>query len=369
MGVEMQLEEIQTRPSLAPDVARVAGELRGLRVLVTGAGGSIGSALSRRVLAAQPSRLVLLDSSEQNLHELGQCLRAQERSATTRLILGDAGDRILLRDLFSEHRPQVVFHTAAYKQVPLLERQPLAALANNVLGTRALLETADSTRVERLILTSTDKAVRPRSLMGATKRIAEQLVLARGATGMRCTAVRLVNVWGSRGSVVPRFEEQLRLGQSLTVTDERATRFFMSSDEAVGLTLAAVELGQGADILVPRIDRPLSVLAIARRLLELGRPQQDAAEAIRITGLRPGDKLTEELSYPTESLVETRSVGIDRVVGARPDPTVLEDQLRRLERAIERRDGTEAVSIVRAAVPEFEPSDVLLACLGAGTRG
>lgn len=363
----MQLEEIQTRPSIAPDTASAAPGLRGLDVLVTGAGGSIGSALSMRILSDRPARLVLLDSSEQNLHDLGQSLAQRDGVDATRLVLGHAGDRGLLLDLFSRHRPRIVFHAAAYKQVPLLERQPLAALSNNVLTTRTLLEAAGSAGVERLILTSTDKAVRPRSLMGATKRLAEQLLLAHDGDALRCTAVRLVNVWGSRGSVVPRFEEQLRRGQPLTVTDERATRFFMSADEAVGLTLAAVEQGRGGDILVPRLDRPLSVLAIARKLLELGRPQWDAAEAIRITGLRPGDKLEEELSYAAEELEATRYAGIGRIAGVRPEAAALADQLRRLERAVERRDAAGAVEVLRAALPEYEPSDALLACLGAGT--
>jgi len=345
-----------------PPAERLDAAVRDRCVLITGAGGSIGAELARRVRGCAPRRLVLLDHSETLLHELTVRLGDAASERDLRLVLADVRDRARVERLLKDEQPDIVLHAAAYKQVPLLETQPLAALSNNVLATRELVELAAAAGVERLVMTSTDKAVRPRSVLGATKRLAELILLVTEPAVLRTSSVRLVNVWGSRGSVLPRFERQLASGEPLTLTDEAAERYFITADEAVGVTLAALDLARGADLLVPRPGPPLAIRDIALRMLrQAGR----STDSLRLVGPRPGDKRSEELIDEEERSEPTACAGILRIVGPLPDRGEVAEWSRELEHAVRRADAAEALAVVCRALPHYRPSAPVLASCGA----
>ena len=236
--------------------------LIGKRVLITGAGGSIGSALTHAIAKCSPALLILLDSSENALYQLGLTLTTPHIA-----ILGSVGDALLLDDLFSRHHIEIIFHTAAYKHVPMLEFNPFAALANNVFGTRTLLAAATRYATLHFVLVSTDKAVDPQSILGASKRLAELLLLAHTAAAPAATAVRLCNVWGTQGSVVERFLAQIAAGGPLTLTEPAATRFFISLEQAVAAILAGLEPRPAGVILIPQVEAAIPILELAQSLL------------------------------------------------------------------------------------------------------
>ena len=334
--------------------------LRGKRVLITGAGGSIGSALAQAVAASMPASLILLDSSENGLYQVDRGLRetGSERHVS---ILGSVGDAGTVEHAMTAHRPEIIFHAAALKHVPLMEHNPFAAIENNVFGTQTLLEAAVAQGVERIVLVSTDKAVDPCSMMGATKRIAELLVLGSTTSTVR-TVVRLCNVLGSQGSVLPLFLEQIQKGGPLTVTDPEVQRYFLSMDEALRALIDALELNASTALVLPRIGDAVWIVDLARHLLEV---HQSSATLV-FTGLRPGDKLVERLIASREVLhaeveglrsglrvVETPLVGGSKLMAA----------LDRLRDAIRRRDLEHLLRGIRELVPEYQPSSVIRAAL------
>ncbi|MEI9974164.1 MAG: polysaccharide biosynthesis protein [Ignavibacteriota bacterium] len=273
---------------------------------MTGAGGFIGSALVRAIAAAAPSRLVLLDSCEQNLFEISQHVPAEA-------VLGSVTDAALLDDLLLRFRPRVVFHAAAYKHVPLLESNPFAAIHNNAIGTFILAETLLRHSPSRLVLVSTDKAVNPRSIMGASKRFGELTMASLSTPACPMNAVRLGNVIASTGSVIPIFRRQIAAGGTVTVTHREATRYFISLDAAVESILAAGAVPCSGRILIPDLGTPVRIEDLARSMIG------DAPLPIHFTGLRPGDKLSEELTFADEvqegttgplSIYRTRSLDV-----------------------------------------------------------
>ena len=271
---------------------------RGRTVLITGAGGSIGSELAAQVLAAAPKRLILCDISEAALYPVH--MRLSERPGTQegilRPVVADCGNRLRMRDLLETERPDTVLHAAAYKHVPMMEFNPGEALRNNAIGTRILAEEAVRAGVGTFLLISTDKAIRPISAMGVSKRLAEIFVrdLADSGRTVVC-AVRFGNVLGSSGSVVPRFREQIAKGGPVTVTDPRMTRYFMTIAEACGLVLQSALMAKGGEIFVLDMGKPMTILCLAETMIRLAglRPYRDIA--IRTVGIRPGEKLSEEL--------------------------------------------------------------------------
>jgi FlaA1/EpsC-like NDP-sugar epimerase len=357
--IRLELEQLIERPPLVGVRSRGRESVRDRVVLITGAGGSIGSVLSRHCLDCAARRLILLDNSEHNLNAL--LLDLTELPGADRVVveLDDGSDEGRLEATFDRLRPNVVLHAAAYKHAPLLEGQPLAAVRNNVLLTRRLLRTARQFGAERFVMISTDKAVDPVSLMGATKRLAELVLLAGEPSAPCATSVRLGNVWGSRGSVVPRFLDQLEASRPLTVTDRRATRFFLGAHEAAGLALSALELGAGRDILVPDLGPPLSILHIARRLLEAAGVDPDQDDRIRFTGLRPGDKLTERLVSEEERTVTSADPSISRVVAPLPVASDVERWLSGLEERVRGRDVTGLLQDIVAVLPGYRPGSTL----------
>jgi FlaA1/EpsC-like NDP-sugar epimerase len=279
------------------DLASVRQLLSCMRVLVTGAGGTICSEIARQVAAAGPGELLLLEHDETHLHELMATL---EPGVRTTPLLCDVRHREHVLRVFLQHRPEIVFHAAAHKHVPLLEAHPCEAVKTNVMGTRNLVDAAVMAGTERFVFVSTDKAVAPSSVMGATKRLGEVMTLSSGGENRSFSAVRFGNVLGSRGSVIPTFVRQIETGGPVTVTDARMTRFFMSIPEAVQLVLQTAALSTGGEIFMLEMGEAVRIIDLATRMVRLSGYRPGADIEIRVTGVRPGEKLEEELRMPSE---------------------------------------------------------------------
>jgi FlaA1/EpsC-like NDP-sugar epimerase len=298
------LEDLLGREPVEIDLEAVREKIAGRAALVTGAAGSIGSELCRQILEYGPAALVCLDQSETGIFYLQQELSKFIGASQIIFCVADVGDQERLRKVFAEHSPEIVFHAAAYKHVPVMERNVQEALKNNVFALLNLLEVAERGGCESFVVISSDKAVNPTSIMGATKRIGELIIACRPTNGMRCVSVRFGNVLGSNGSVVPVFQEQLRTGQTLTITHPEIKRFFMTGREAVSLVLQAFAIGNHRDILVLDMGEPVRIRDLARTLIRLsGKSEREVG--IIFTGLREGEKLTEELFYETEEIHPT----------------------------------------------------------------
>ena len=345
------------RPPVAVDAALAESAVRGKSVLVTGAGGSIGFGVARATLTGRPRSLVLFDLSEGALYESYRQLSALSNRSECEIIpvTGNIVDPRLLDYLLHQHRPDLIFHAAAYKHVPLMERNPFSAIANNAVGTYKLVTAALRADVGRFIAISTDKAVNPRSIMGASKRIAELVVLSHAANDVLMNVVRLCNVLGSSGSVAPIFEEQAQNGVPLTVTHADAQRYFLSPAEAEVAILQTSACPAWGRVLIPDCGAAFHVVDLARyigRTHSMGKEQDPLIEFI---GLRPGDKLREELLSEDE-VVESELPGGMRVVLS-PCPTVTEvaAAMRSLEAAVDRFDLAELLPIVFGLVPGYRP--------------
>ncbi len=315
---DLDITDLLGRAQVETDLEEITELIRGRRVLVTGGGGSIGAELGRQVAIFGPARLVLLDHDETHLFDAAASIdgRAVQR-------LADIRDEGALLQVFEDERPDVVFHAAAHKHVPLLEAHPAQAAETNILGTGSVLACATRVGVSRFVFISTDKAVRPSSVMGATKLVGEQLVLGSEGTMTTC-AVRFGNVLGSRGSVVPTFVEQIRAGGPVTITDGRMTRYFMSIPEAVRLVLHAAALSRGGEIFMLDMGEPVPIIDLAKRMIQLSGQRPGADIEVRVTHMRPGEKLVEELHTPDERQHQTSHPSIIRLDPVRvPAPTLM----------------------------------------------
>jgi FlaA1/EpsC-like NDP-sugar epimerase len=334
----VHVEDLLRRPIVTERAAAVHGIIRDRTVMITGAAGSIGAELARQVYAIGPRRLVLVDRAESPLYLLERELETRRDhgrgSGELRLCLRNVASRGPIAALVRAEGPSVIFHAAAYKHVPVLEDHPSEAAQVNIGGTLALLDAATFAGVERFVFVSTDKAVRPSNAMGASKRIAEMLVAdCARRTGRAYVSVRFGNVLGSTGSVVPIFREQLEAGEPLTITDPEMTRFFMTIPEAAWLILDAAALGQaGGDLFILDMGAPVRILDLARDLVRLAGRDPDS-QAIEYTGLRPGEKLHEQLCYDGEQAEATPSDKVLRLSAQAPQPTVRDDVLRILRLA------------------------------------
>jgi FlaA1/EpsC-like NDP-sugar epimerase len=347
-------EDLLPRHEVQFDEAELRSLLQGRRVLVTGAAGSIGSEICRQVASHGPRTLALVDINENGLYFLYRHLTEQHPDIEIAAEVADIRDRTRLFQLMKERRPQVVFHAAAHKHVPLMEFAPEEAVKNNVAGCRHMVDAARETRVERFVLISSDKAVEPSSVMGASKRICEMIIRAQaGHSSTRFAAVRFGNVLGSAGSVVPLFKAQIAAGGPVTVTHPDMRRFLMTIPEAVGLVLLA-GLATPADLCVLEMGEPIRILDLARLMITSAGLVPDRDIQITITGLRPGEKLDERLMTAEE---EARSfVARERIrgVNASPAPADLLPRLERLEALAAAGDRPG----VRAAIVELIPSYV-----------
>jgi FlaA1/EpsC-like NDP-sugar epimerase len=355
----LSIEDLLTRAPVGLDSERVREIVTGKRVLVTGAGGSIGGELCRQIAALEPELLVLYERYENSLYQIANGLEGHK--PIIRSVIGDITDRRRLDAVFAQYRPQLVFHAAAHKHVPLMELNVCEAVKNNVSGTRRLSEAALRHGVEKVVLISSDKAVNPSSVMGATKRVAELILLERSSrsTATQFVTVRFGNVLGSNGSVVPRFLEQIRTGGPVTVTHPEMRRFFMLIPEAVQLVLHAAAVGEGGAVYVLDMGEQIKLLDVARNLIRLSGLVPDEEIAISYTGPRPGEKLYEELVGTGEALEPS---AVDKILRVRTQgPTVspaLASQLRHLERLAIRGDSDGVLMQLACIVPTFrEPAN------------
>ena len=337
-----------SRPQLPSPSPQALESLCRTPILITGAGGSIGTTLAIR-LAAKANQLILLDSSESNLFSLQRELDDRATTANATFILGSISDFALLDEIFPVHGPCLVFHAAAFKHVPLIEEQPLAAIANNIFGTETLLAAA-ATHGARVVLLSTDKAVKPASVMGATKRVTELIALASDGI-----VLRLGNVLASRDSVAEVFASQIAAGGPLTVTDPAARRFFLTLEEAANLLLSAAAQSDTPALLVPELPAPQFIADLARFMARNLAPNRNIP--IEFTRPRPGDKESEQLWSSSEVVRPTQAGGLLFIASPSPPIDELHRALETLRAAVGARDISAALASLRTLVPEFTPSN------------
>ncbi len=357
------VEDLLGRPQTKLDRETMGVLIAGQNVLITGAGGSIGTELVRQIARFSPASITLLDSSEFNLYEIDQELEKVNPKLPRYAVLGDVRDRIRLNQLFESHAPTLVFHAAALKHVPMVEQNPLEGILTNVIGSRNVADACLAHKVQMMVLISTDKAVNPPNIMGATKRLAESYcqaldIEAQKENGTRFVTVRFGNVLGSTGSVVPLFQKQLASGGPLTVTHPEVTRYFMTTREAVELVLQASAAGRSNNedvghINVLEMGEPVRIFELAEQMIRLAGMQPNKDIEIRITGLRPGEKLHEELLHESEELLPTLSAGILLAAPRTSDISTLRDALDKLETAAKNRQREEAMQILCTIVPEY----------------
>lgn len=359
-------EDLLCRAPARLDSTGVRARISGQVVLVTGAGGSIGSELCRRIVNLQPAALIGFDQSEIGLYEIEQELKPAFPALPFFPEIGSIQSPARLEELFARYRPTAVYHAAAYKHVPIMEAHPLEAIENNVFGTRNVARSAVRWGVRDFVLISTDKAVRPASVMGATKRAAEMVSLREAfGSSTKSAAVRLGNVLDSSGSVIPRFRKQILDGGPVTVTHPEMRRFFMTIPEAAQLVLEAGALGSGGEIFVLEMGEPVRILDLARKMILLSGLRPDIDIPIVFSGLRPGEKIREELSAYGENTVPTPHSQIRIFTGPAPDAARLDGYLARLYDSIHARDAARAIAILQELVPEYSPSRSLIQKPGA----
>lgn len=300
--------------------------------------------------------MILLDHSERNLNEIRNKLT--DNKSHTSFVLGSVSDSDLLAELFGKHHPQLVLHAAAFKHVPLMELNPLSAVQNNAIATYTLAKLCRENSVSKLVLLSTDKAVNPISIMGASKRVAELALNHIRNTTTRTTSIRLGNVLSTEGSVVPLFLSQIRNGGPVTVTDPRATRYFFPLEEAVDFVLSAAAQDAG-EIFIPTLNAPINIHAMALELIRASKSENHSQIEVSFIGLRPGDKLTEEFLYANEVAHPTMEPRLFRVVSDAASFDRFEIEMKSLSRATEARDVVGTIESIRRLVPQYQPSETL----------
>jgi FlaA1/EpsC-like NDP-sugar epimerase len=355
---DLRVEDLLGRAPVGIDVEAARQLIKGKRILVTGAGGSIGSELCKQVLALGPACLVLFERYENALWAVERSLAPRKGDVDLCPVIADATDEGRVADVLREHRPHVIFHAAAHKHVPLMELNPCEAIKNNIKGTRIVSEAAIRHGVERFVLISSDKAVNPSSVMGATKRAAELLTMALAERASTClVVVRFGNVIGSNGSVIPLFVDQIRSGGPVTITDPEVRRYFMLIPEAVQLVLQAAAFGENGAGYALDMGPQIKVVDMARNLIRLSGFIPDVEIPITYIGLRPGEKLSEELVASNEAIEASGVAGVHRVRGTQtPDYATLEKALLVLEGRAERGDAKTVLQQLGTLVPTFRPS-------------
>lgn len=362
---DVQIEDVLGRDEVRVDLEAIAAYLTGEVVLVTGAGGSIGSELCRQVARFSPRQLLLLGHGENSIYEIDLELRRGFPQLDIRPIIADIQDEPRIRRVFENYRPGVVFHAAAHKHVPLMEYNPEEAIKNNVFGTYHVAKAADMFRTKRFVLISSDKAVNPTSVMGATKRAAEIVVqsFARSSSTV-FVAVRFGNVLGSRGSVIPLFKKQIAAGGPVTVTDPRMVRYFMTIPEAAQLVIQAASMGHGSEVFVLDMGKPVRIVDLARDLIRLSGFEPDVDIAIECTGVRPGEKLFEELLTAEEG---TQATVHERIYVARTESIPASGMQSFLERLRDvARDGRPSNEQIRTIVEDITGKVTLRGAVGTG---
>jgi FlaA1/EpsC-like NDP-sugar epimerase len=351
---EVQVEDVLGREPVRVEIDRVGAYLSGETVLVTGAGGSIGSELCRQIARVSPRELILVENAENALFEIRRELEDQRHFRRAAPVLADCRDAVRMSEVFQEHRPTVVFHAAAYKHVGLMEENPVEAVRNNAVATRIVAAAAGEGGAARFVLVSTDKAVSPETVMGASKALAEWAVEAaqHRFPATRYSTVRFGNVLGSSGSVVPIFRRQIAAGGPVTVTDERMTRYFMTIPEAVQLIIRSGALTEGGEIFVLEMGDPVRIVDLAHNMIKLSGHEPGRDIAIEVIGRRPGEKIHEELFNPDERPRPTHAEKIMVAVRAKREPEWVEEAFVRVEDRVYSGDPASVTSIVQELAAE-----------------
>lgn len=350
----VSIEDLLQRDEIRLDMQKIRSYITGKCILVSGAGGSIGSEICRQLMRMQPDKLILMGHGENSIyliyHELCNLY------GPTRLVpvIASVRDPLQLAEVFQTHRPQVVFHAAAHKHVPLMERQPMAAVRNNIYGTRNIADAAGRYQAERFVMISTDKAVNPTSVMGATKQVAEKVVhVMNDRYDTKFITVRFGNVLGSRGSVVPLFRKQVAAGGPLTVTHPDMTRYFMTIPEASQLVLQAGSMGKGGEVFLLDMGEPVKIMDLARNMIRLSGYEPDIDIQIKITGMRPGEKLYEELLTAAEGTARTTHEKIFTATLEEVDETLLRRQIASFGHC---RTPEGVIAVLQCIIPTYRPN-------------
>lgn len=352
---EIRVDDILKRKPKIMDLSAIILYISGRKVMVTGGAGSIGGELSKQICMLNPLEISILDYEETNLYEIDRKLRKEFPDVTINPILCDIKDKIKVDKIFSEIRPEVVFHAAAYKHVPLMESFPEEAIKTNVFGTKNLIDSSVSVGVDRFILISTDKAVNPTSVMGASKRIAEMMIQKKGNSETRFIIVRFGNVWGSRGSVIPLFREQIEKGGPVTITHPEMTRFFMTIEEAVQLVIQAGCIGEGGDLFVLDMGEPVKIMELAEDMVRLYGLEPYKDIEIEVTDIRPGEKLYEELFTPDEKNMATKEGKLFRTKPQDFNDNYFHELLEELDLFSRRADRKKIISTIKKLIPTYQP--------------
>lgn len=339
------------------DMRQVSSYIRNMNIFVSGAGGSIGSELCRQIARFNPAKLMMLDMGETELFNIDMEIKKGYPDLYLQSVVGNVRDENKIQRIFKEYSIDTVFHAAAYKHVPLMEANPREAVLNNVYGTKMLAEIPSESGVERFIFISTDKAVKPTSVMGSTKRVAENLILGLANNRTKFISVRFGNVLGSRGSVIPIFQEQIKTGGPVTITDYEMKRYFMTVSESVQLVMQAGAMGKGGEVFVLDMGDPVSIYQIAKELIRLSGLEPDKDVPIVISGKRPGEKLFEELLTAEEGTTATihKKIYSAKITG-KTDKEYLKKIDTLISLAREDTDSGQLFSLLNELVPTYQPS-------------
>lgn len=359
---DVEIEDLLGRNTIELKNNDISGTIKGKTVLVTGGGGSIGSELCRQIAKYRPGKLIIFDIYENNLYDIEMELRSDYPKLQLEAIVGSVRDINRLNNVFSTYKPNIVFHAAAHKHVPLMENSPLEAIKNNIFGTYNVVNCSDKYSVDKFVLISTDKAVNPTNVMGASKRVCEMIVQAKDKISKtNFVSVRFGNVLGSNGSVIPLFKKQIANGGPVTVTHKEITRFFMTIPEAVQLILQALTCAEGGEIFVLDMGEPVKIYDLAVSLIKLMGYDPDVDMPIKITGLRPGEKLYEELLMSEEGLTSTKH---DKIFISKPSDFSVEqldknlDRLKKLEYD-NKYSSEKVIDMMRKIVPTYKDSKLV----------
>jgi len=361
---DIRIEDLLGREPVDLNLEEISGYLQGKRVMVTGGGGSIGGELARQICRFSPKSLVLLDHSENGLFHINLELEGKLPGVEIELVVADIRDRDKMDKIFKKYMPEVVFHAAAHKHVPMMEFHPDEAVMNNIMGTKNVAELADEYGAERVVMISTDKAINPTSVMGASKRVAEMVVKDLGSRNKtKFVAVRFGNVLESNGSVVPMFKQQIAEGGPVTVTDREVKRYFMTLPEASQLVIQAGALGKGGEVFVLDMGEPIKVLDMAEELIRLSGLEVGEDIEIKIVGLRPGEKMFEEILTEEERSGVLGDSGHEKIFIARVeevDGKKLGKDIKELERLAKEMDNEGVVRKLQEIVPSYQPNREML---------
>jgi FlaA1/EpsC-like NDP-sugar epimerase len=348
----IKIEDLLGRNPIYLNPEKISTDLKSKVILVTGAAGSIGSGIVKQLINYSPKKIILLDQGESQLYDLEQELNQTGTNALFEIVIGDVSNLIRMRRLFDFYKPEYVYHAAAYKHVPLMEENPSEAIYTNVLGTKNLVDLSIEYKVKKFVLISTDKAVNPTNVMGASKRIAEIYTQNSSNSETKFITTRFGNVLGSNGSVIPLFKKQIEQGGPITITDKRVTRFFMTIPEACQLVLEAGTMGQGGEIFVFDMGESVKIIDLARKMIKLSGLEEGKDIEIKVTGLRPGEKLYEELLAKEENTISTHHPKILKA-RVRDNQDDSKEKIQRLIELFDNQNNKEIVKLMKIIVPEY----------------